>query len=210
MKEKNIKQDIYKFLVINNLIVWALVAAFCFSIIVLFNNQRKLTNELLQKVLVINFNGEVIPAKWQNRMDNIHIEIKEHINQFHYNFYTYDGFNMDKKIEKSLWLADKTAEDLYIKRKNDGWFNRVKMYNINQEIIIEPQNITVKGNDEPFYFEVLATLIISQDNRSVKYSFTTTGNIIFVNRNFPLNPHGFLITNFNENNREELNENGQN
>lgn len=204
MKTKNPKLDIYKFLTLNNLVVWGLVVAF---VIVSFMQQvhtKKLIQETLSKVLIVDQNGEVLPLKWMERLDNIKIEIKDHLDRFHTYYYQYDSYNVDKSLEKALWLADKSAEQLYLKRRNDGWFNKVKMYNIKQEINIDPNDIKISGNNEPFTFEVTATLTITQDNNSVKYRFRTTGNIVFVSRNYPLNPHGFLITRFSELDRQEI------
>jgi hypothetical protein len=203
-KPKNIKLDIYKALTFNQLIVWGLVAAFVLVTIIQQVNTKKLIQQTLSQVLVVDQNGEVLPLKWMQRLNNINIEIKDHLEKFHTYFYNYDAYNVEKSIERALWLGDKSVEQLYLKRRNDGWFNRVKMYGIKQEIEIDPENIKISGSNEPFAFEVTLTLCITQDSRVVKYRFVTSGNIIFVNKNYPLNPHGFLITNFSELNRQEL------
>lgn len=142
--------------------------------------------------------------KWLNRLDNIKIEIKNHLLMFHDNFYEYDSFNWEKNSEKALWLGDDSVEQLFIKRSNDGWYNRVEMYNVKQKIEINPEDIQIKGNDEPFAFKLNALLTINQSGSVTKYQFQTSGNIVFVSRNFPLNPHGLLITNFNEINRTKI------
>ena len=95
-------------------------------------------------------------------------------------------------------------EQLYIKRKNDGWYTKVLNYGIKQTIEILPEDIEIEGNSEPYSFRVRAVLSITQDDQTIRYSFETTGLIIFVSRNYPLNPHGLLITRFAENNRVEI------
>jgi hypothetical protein len=149
-------------------------------------------------------NGEVIPMKWMQRDENIKVEIKDHLEKFHTYFYQYDAFNVEKSLEKSLWFGDNSIEQLYIKRKNDGWYTKVSNYGIKQTIEILPENIEVQGNNEPYSFRVKAILSITQDEQTVRYSFETTGLIIFVSRNYPLNPHGLLITRFAELNRNEI------
>jgi hypothetical protein len=142
--------------------------------------------------------------KWMQRDENIKVEIKDHLEKFHTYFYQYDAFNVEKSIEKALWFGDNSIEQLYIKRKNDGWYAKVSSYGIKQTIEILPENFEIQGNKEPYSFRVKATLSITQDDQTVRYSFETTGLIIFVSRNYPLNPHGLLITRFAEINRNEI------
>ena len=198
------KIDIYKTLIINRLVVWGLLIAFVCSSVIFAFSINNLYAKQLNTVLVLDSNGEVIPMKWMQRDDNIKVEIKDHLEKFHTYFYQYDAFNVEKSLEKALWFGDNSIEQLYIKRKNDGWYSRVSSYGIKQTIEILPENIEIQGNSEPYSFRVKATLSITQDDQTVRYSFETTGLIIFVSRNYPLNPHGLLITRFAENNRIEI------
>jgi hypothetical protein len=198
------KINIYKTLIINRLVVWGLMISFiCSSAIFAFSINDLYTKQL-NTVLVLDSNGEVIPMKWMQRDENIKVEIKDHLEKFHTYFYQYDAFNVENCLEKSLWYGDNSVEQLYIKRKNDGWYTRVSSYGIKQTIEILAENIEIQGNSEPYSFRVKATLSITQDDQTVRYSFETTGLLIFVSRNYPLNPHGLLITRFAENNRIEI------
>ena len=198
------KIDIYKTLIVNRMVVWGLAIAFIVSSAIFAFSINSLYSRQLNTVLVLDTNGEVIPMKWMQRDENIKVEIKDHLEKFHTYFYQYDAFNVEKSLEKSLWFGDNSIEQLYIKRKNDGWYTKVSNYGINQTIEILPENIEIQGNKEPYSFRVKATLSITQDEQTVRYSFETTGLIIFVSRNYPLNPHGLLITRFAELNRNEI------
>lgn len=198
------KIDIYKTLIVNRMVVWGLTIAFIVSAAIFAFAINDLYSKQLNTVLVLDTEGEVIPMKWMQRDENIKVEIKDHLEKFHTYFYQYDAFDVEKSLEKALWLGDNSIEQLYIKRKNDGWYTRVSSYGIKQTIEILPENIEIEGNNEPYSFRVKANLSITQDNQTVKYSFETTGLIIFVSRNYPLNPHGLLITRFAENNRNEI------
>ena len=198
------KIDIYKTLIINRLVVWGLMISFVCSSAIFAFSINSLYAKQLNTVLVLDSNGEVIPMKWMQRDENIKVEIKDHLEKFHTYFYQYDAFNVEKSLEKALWFGDNSIEQLYIKRKNDGWYTRVSSYGIKQTIEILPENIEILGNNEPYSFRVKASLSITQDDQTVRYSFETTGLIIFVSRNYPLNPHGLLITRFAENNRNEI------
>jgi len=198
------KIDIYKTLIINRLVVWGLMISFVCSSAIFAFSINNLYAKQLNTVLVLDSNGEVIPMKWMQRDENIKVEIKDHLEKFHTYFYQYDAFNVEKSLEKALWFGDNSVEQLYIKRKNDGWYTKVSNYGINQRIEILPENIEIQGNSEPYSFRVKAILSITQDEQTVRYSFETTGLIIFVSRNYPLNPHGLLITRFAELNRSEI------
>lgn len=198
------KIDIYKTLIINRLVVWGLMISFVCSSAIFAFSINNLYAKQLNTVLVLDSNGEVIPMKWMQRDENIKVEIKDHLEKFHTYFYQYDAFNVEKSLEKALWFGDNSVEQLYIKRKNDGWYTKVSNYGINQTIEILPENIEIQGNSEPYSFRVKAILSITQDEQTVRYSFETTGLIIFVSRNYPLNPHGLLITRFAELNRSEI------
>jgi hypothetical protein len=198
------KLDIYKTLIVNRLVVWGLTIAFIVSSAIFALSINNLYSKQLNTVLVLDTDGEVIPMKWMQRDENIKVEIKDHLEKFHTYFYQYDAFNVEKSLEKSLWFGDNSIEQLYIKRKNDGWYTKVSSYGIKQTIEILPENIEIQGNNEPYSFRVKAILSITQDEQTIRYSFETTGLIIFVSRNYPLNPHGLLITRFAELNRSEI------
>jgi len=198
------KLDIYKTLIVNRMVVWGLVVAFIVSSAIFAYALNDLYTKQLNTVLVLDTEGEVIPMKWLQRDENIKVEIKDHLEKFHTYFYQYDAFNVEKSLEKALWFGDNSIEQLYIKRKNDGWYTKVLNYGIKQTIEILPEDIEIESNSEPYSFRVKAVLSITQDDQTIRYSFETTGLIIFVSRNYPLNPHGLLITRFAENNRNEI------
>lgn len=198
------KIDIYKILIVNRMVVWGLTIAFIVSSVIFAFAINDLYSKQLSTVLILDTDGEVIPMKWMQRDENIKVEIMDHLEKFHMYFYQYDAFNVEKSLEKALWFGDNSIEQLYIKRKNDGWYTKVSSYGIKQTIEILPENIEILGNKEPYSFRVKASLSITQDDQTVRYSFETTGLIIFVSRNYPLNPHGLLITRFAENNRVEI------
>ena len=123
---------------------------------------------------------------------------------FHNYFYNYDRYNWKSQIERSLWLGDKSVEKLFLKRENEGWFNDVTQLGITQQIFFDTDSIKVYGNKEPFEFTLPAILLIKNGPEKKYYQFRTSGMVITVNRNYPYNPHGLLITNFGEHNKLEV------
>ena len=206
-KSKRPEIDIYKSIRRNNLIVWGLFVLFLINILVNSSVLIKIYTLQMDKVLTFDKTGEVIPLQWIDREENIKIEIKNHLETFHRYFYQYDAYNYKERIEgHALWLADKSVEDIYINRQNDLWFDRVRQFQIDQTVFINPEAITVTGNKEPYSFRVAATLVIEQGGKQNAYRFETTGNILLVGRNYPLNAHGLLISNFIEDSREIIEE----
>lgn len=198
--------DIYKALKRNNLIVWGVLILSILSILINAVVTMNIHNYNMNHVLTFDKNGEVIPLSWVDRNENIHIEIKNHLEMFHRYFYEYDAYNCEERITKhALWLGDKSVEELYIARKNERWFDKVRQFQIQQQLIIDPNDITVSGDREPYQFTVKATLIIEQGGNKNYYTFQTAGYILLVGRNYPLNPHGLLITGFVEKVREQIN-----
>lgn len=199
------KKDIYKTLIVNRMVVFALTIAFIVATTIQSISIKNLKKDFLNTILCLDYNSEVIPVKWMQRDENIKVEIMNHLEMFSKYFYQFDAFNVDKQLEKALWLGDKSVEQVYIKRKNDGFYDQVKtLGSVHKIDDILPENIEIFGNKEPYAFRVKLFLSITQDEQTVRYSFEISGLIIFVNRNYPLNPHGMLITKFSETNKIKI------
>lgn len=196
MQEQKI--NIYRKLRINNTIVWAVVVAFAISSIINAIVERQNKQDILNGIMAVNQEGDIIPLEWLDRREEIHIEIKDHLTKFHEFFYQYSAYNVDTNISRALWLGDQSIEDLYIKRLNEGWYNKVTNLGIIQTISFNPEHVKVVGLDEPFKFQFPLTITTKQGRSVKKYSFVTTGIIYYVDRHFPLNPHGLYITQFAE------------
>ncbi len=198
------KIDIYKTIIVNRMVVYGLTIAFIVATIVQSISLRNLKKDFLNTIICLDYNSDVIPVKWMQRDENIKVEISSHLERFFDYFYHYDAFNVDKQLSKALWLGDKSVQQIYIKRKNDNYYSQISTYGISQSVEILPENIQIVGNKEPYAFRVRAIINITQDELTTKYSFEATGLIVLVNRNFPLNPHGMLITKYAETNKEKI------
>lgn len=203
MEEEKI--NLYKKIRLNNAIVWTVVFAFTLTSIINAVVSRQNKKDILNGIMAVNQEGDIIPLKWLDRRENIHVEIKQHLKLFHEYFYQYNAYNVDTNISRALWLGDVSIEEMYTKRLNDGWYNKVVNLGILQKIDFDPDKIKIDGIKEPFYFEFPLTVTIEQGRSIKKYSFVTAGYIyVLEKRNFPLNPHGLYITQFSEHNKTEL------
>jgi len=189
-------KDIYTVLKINRIIVISvLVASVLISGYALFLN-AKMWHKSRNEAFAINNDGDIIPLKMISQRENFTIEAKAHLYDFHNLFYEINQNNYEKNIEKALWLGDASIEEAHKQRLTDGTYNRLIQYSLLQKV--KDIQIQVIGNNEPFEFY---TKTIFEINRGVAidtYELITQGNLVLVDRNFPHNTHGILITNFFE------------
>jgi hypothetical protein len=58
---------------------------------------------------------------------------------------------------------------------------------------------------EPYQFKTTAIFEINRGTVVDRYELVSTGNLIVVDRNYPTNTHGLLITNYFENTLKKIN-----
>jgi hypothetical protein len=125
-----------------------------------------------------------------------------HLELFHRYFYHIDASNYEKHLEKALWLGNSSIDDLYKQKKAEGVYNRLIQYSLVQKV----KEITsiIDLQKEPYQFETTTVFEINRGSILDTYELITSGNIIHVDRNFPNNTHGLLITNFFENKLKKI------
>ena len=162
----------------------------------------KLHKELVNNAFVVNTEGSVIPLKLVNQQENLEVEAMAHLELFHIYFYDIDASNYEKNLEKSLWLGNSSVDALYRQKKADGVYNRLLQYSLVQKVLSVES--TLKLQKEPYTFETLTVFEVNRGTITDTYELVTTGNLIHVDRNFPKNTHGLLITNFFENSLRKI------
>ncbi|WP_343487382.1 conjugal transfer protein TraK [Allomuricauda sp. d1] len=190
-------KNIYKVLMLNRFIVMAVVVcsmlSSSFSIWMAFKTKK----DALNSAFAINTDGSIIPLKLVTQKENFKVEALAHLDLFHTYFYNIDASNYERNLEKALWLGNSSVDDLYRQKKADGVYNRLLQYSLVQKVLsIDSQVEQQNGN------HVFRTVTIFEINRGSvidTYELVSTGNLIMVDRNFPNNPHGLLITNYFEN-----------
>jgi hypothetical protein len=162
----------------------------------------KLHKELVNNAFVVNTEGSVIPLKLVNQQENLEVEAMAHLELFHTYFYDIDASNYEKNLEKSLWLGNSSVDALYRQKKADGVYNRLLQYSLVQKVLSVESKL--KLQKEPYTFETLTVFEVNRGTITDTYELVTTGNLIHVDRNFPKNTHGLLITNFFENSLRKI------
>lgn len=196
-------KNIYNVLKLNRFIVLAVViCAFTssiFSIWMAFTTSENALNN----AFAINTDGTIIPLKLVTQKENFKVEALAHLELFHKYFYNIDANNYEQNLKKALWLGNSSVDNLYRQKKADGVYNRLLQYSLIQKVI----SINSKLKEKKGTYSFTTTTIFEINRGSIidKYELVSSGNLILVDRNFPNNPHGLLITSYFENTLKKLN-----
>ncbi|MCX2838399.1 conjugal transfer protein TraK [Salinimicrobium sp. MT39] len=196
-------QNIYSVLKLNRFIVIAVVicafSSSIFSVWMAFS----INKTALNNAFAVNTNGEVIPLKLVSQKENFKVEALAHLELFHNYFYNIYASNYEKNLEKALWLGNSSVDNLYRQKKADGVYNRLIQYSLVQKVL--SIHSEVEEQEEKYSFKTTTIFEINRGSVIDTYELVSTGNLITVDRNFPNNPHGLLITNYFENTLKKLN-----
>ena len=206
MKLKTPYKNIYTVLKTNRAIVIIVVSGALLSSLfsgwMVFNIHQKSLNT----TFAIGTDGEVIPLKLVTQKENFKVEALAHLSLFHTYFYNIDASNYEKNLEKALWLGNSSVDDLYRQKKADGVYNRILQYSLVQKVLsIDSQVQEQNGN---YIFKTITVFEVNRGSIIDTYELTSSGKLIIVDRNYPNNTHGLLITDYFENSLKKVH-NGQ-
>lgn len=195
-------KNIYTVLKLNRFIV--LVVVICASIVSVVSvvSVLKVHKETVNHAFVVNTEGNVIPLKLVAQKENLKVEALAHLELFHTYFYNIDASNYEKNLEKALWLGNSSVDALYRQKKAEGVYNRLLQYSLVQKVLSIASEIDLQK--EPYAFKTTTIFEVNRGSIIDTYELKTTGNLIHVDRNFPKNTHGLLITNFFENSLRKI------
>tara|TARA_R110002096_G_scaffold282151_2_gene476179 strand:- start:7656 stop:8282 length:627 start_codon:yes stop_codon:yes gene_type:complete len=202
MKAKTPYKNIYSVLKLNRFIVLTVVIGAVATCIISVLLVIKLHQETVNTAFVVNTNGSVIPLKLVSQQENLEVEALAHLELFHTYFYHIDASNYEKHLKKALWLGNSSVDALYRQKKADGVYNRLIQYSLVQKVLSTESKVNIQN--EPYEFESKTVFEINRGSIVDTYELITTGLLIHVDRNFPNNTHGLLITNFFENTLRKL------
>jgi len=196
-------KNIYSVLKLNRYIVLAVVLACLLTSIFALVTVYRFNQRMLNSTFAVNTDGSIIPLKLVSQKENMEVEALSHLDLFHNFFYGIDESNYEKNLEKALWLGDSTVDNVYRQKKADGVYNRLLQYSLVQKVISVNTELILSG--ERISFQTETIFEINRGSIIDRYQLITTGNLLQVDRNFPNNTHGLLITNFFENSLKKLN-----
>jgi len=202
MKLKTPYKSIYTVLKTNRAIVIIVISGALLSSLfsgwMVFNIYQKSLNT----AFAIGTDGEVIPLKLVTQKENFQVEVLAHLELFHTYFYNIDASNYEKNLEKALWLGNSSVDDLYRQKKADGVYNRILQYSLVQKILsIDSQLQEQNGS---YAFKTVTVFEINRGTIIDTYELSSSGKLIIVDRNYPNNTHGLLITDYFENTLKKI------
>lgn len=190
-------KNIYNILKQNRFIVLSVIVGSSLTSIVSVLMVIRLHKESVDNAFVVNTDGNVIPLKLVAQRENLEVEILAHLELFHTYFYDINASNYKMNLEKALWLGNSTVDALYRQKKADGVYNRLLQFSLLQKVLRTDSKVELQK--EPYRFETKTIFEINRGSVTDTYELTTTGNLVHVDRNFPKNTHGLMITDFFEN-----------
>jgi len=196
-------QNIYKVLRTNRFIVLSSVICSAVVCIISVLMVIKLHRESQNNAFVINGDGSVIPLKVVKQRENLKVEALAHLDLFHRYFYGLNANNYKSNIEKSLWLGNSSVSELYQQKQAEGVYNRLLQYSLVQKVITIDSKVDLQS--EPYRFSTTTVFEINRGSVTDRYELKTAGKLMQVDRNFPHNSHGLLITDFFENSLRKIN-----
>lgn len=195
-------KNIYTVLKINRFIVLTVITGSLISGVFFGWMVFDIHRSVLNNSFAINTDGSVIPLKWVSQRENLEIESLAHLELFHTYFYNIDASNYQRNLEKALWLGNSSVDNLYRQKKADGVYNRLLQYSLVQKVISIESEVDI--STQPYSFKARTVFEINRGKITDTYELVSTGNLIEVDRNFPNNTHGLLITNYFENTLKKL------
>lgn len=195
-------KNIYDVLKLNRFIVLAVIIGAVVTCIVSTIMVIKLHRETMNNAFVVNGDGSVIPLKMVAQNENLEVEALAHLELFHTWFYNLDASNYEKNLEKALWLGDSSVDALYRQKKSEGFYNRLLQYSLVQRTLVIESRVNIR--QKPYRFETRTVFEINRGSVTDTYELISTGTLFHVDRNFPRNTHGLLITDFFESSLRKL------
>ena len=137
-------------------------------------------------------NGSALEALATDRKDNLPVEAREHVKNFHRLFFTLDPDDgmIQPNLARALYLADASAKREYDNLSEGGYYARLIAGNISQRVRVD--SVTLDLEQVPYRFRCHATQQLVRATSTVTRSLVTEGFLREVSRS-EHNPHGFLI-----------------
>lgn len=153
----------------------------------------------LNDTVLVTKEGDVVRVGSASSISALQVEILSHLDYTFNTYYTYNQANVDAKRETGGYLFSTGAlRDMEAKWAN--WVVDVKSQGLVQTTVLVPESVQVTNNTEEG-FHIVAEAIMSVQNESYinKYRLTIEGDVLRIERNFPLNRHGMQYFNYADN-----------
>ena len=148
-----------------------------------------------EKMYVLDRGKSLMLALSQDLSQNRPVEAREHVKRFHELFFTLspDKNAIESNIQRSFFLADKSAFNYYKDLSEKGYYNRIISGNINQTVQVD--SVVCNFDRYPYQVATYARQMIVRESSVTERSLVTRCRLLNSVRS-DNNPHGFIIEAF--------------
>lgn len=148
-----------------------------------------------EKIYVLDGGKSLMLALSQDLSQNRPVEAREHVKRFHELFFTLspDKNAIESNIQRSFFLADKSAFSYYKDLSEKGYYNRIISGNINQTVQVD--SVVCNFDRYPYQVATYARQMIVRESSVTERSLVTRCRLLNSVRS-DNNPHGFTIEAF--------------
>lgn len=148
-----------------------------------------------EKIYVLDGGKSLMLALSQDLSQNRPVEAREHVKRFHELFFTLspDKNAIESNIQRSFFLADKSAFNYYKDLSEKGYYNRIIFGNINQAVQVD--SVVCNFDRYPYQVATYARQMIVRESSVTERSLVTRCRLLNSVRS-DNNPHGFTIEAF--------------
>lgn len=191
-------QDFYSILKKNNTAVWVIGIVALSSILGSLFFAFTIYKDSTQNIYAINEKGELIPLKKLDIQQADLIQAKANLDLFVSLYYNLDAYSMKQKREKVLWLVGQQPTKIIKDRSAKGYFDEfLSIAGLTQNAEILHQTLKI-SKEAPYEAEFIVRIQRVNGGVSEYYNNNVKVKMERVNRNYPYNPYGLLITQLSE------------
>ena len=191
-------ENFYTILKKNNITVWIVSVVAVIVIIGSLLFSWMVYQQSTQNIYTISNNGELIPLRMLDENQADQIQAKANIEYFISQYYNLDAYSMKTKRERVYWLLGKQPTQIIKDRANKGYFdNFLSMAGLTQNAQLMQNSLQI-SKESPYTATFKVRIQRVNGGISEWYNSNITLQMERVNRNYPYNPYGLLITQFSE------------
>lgn len=201
MKEKQITvgKNIYTDLIKNKRTVWAVLIISVISIINFTYFSLMVYSDSTSKLYTINNRGDLIPLSLIDEKNAQVKVIQSNAEYFAKQLYELDQYNLKDKKEKLLWLIDKQPTEIIKDKERKNYYsNFLSINGLIQKVEIVPDSWEISNAEENPLVNFSAIVKRVNGNNEEYFKSDIKLRMTKVHINYPYNPFGYLITNFEE------------
>ncbi len=136
--------------------------------------------------------GKAMEAMASDRRENLPVEARDHIWNFHRYFFSLspDEKAINNNLAHAFYLADNSARKIYQRFNEAHYYTNVVAGNMSQEVTMD--SIVLDMQSMPYFFRFYGQEKIIRPTTAVTRRLWTEGQLRLIERS-DNNPHGFLI-----------------